>query len=196
MLALLAAASPLAAQTGLGMQNGYCVGGQPSAPIRIEVFSDYQCPACRAFFLETLRPLLRDYARENKVCLVYHDFPLQMHNYARVAARYAVAARRLGLEQWERVSAALYTDQLQWAEDGKIEPVVARALPPDDMAKVKKLLEDPSINQTIDQEVALAAQRQIRSTPTFFLYANGREQRVEGSISYLILKDYLDRLLK
>jgi protein-disulfide isomerase len=140
--------------------------------------------------------LLRDYARENKVCLVYHDFPLQMHTYARAATRYAVAARRLGVGQWERVSEALYTDQLQWAEDGNIEPVVARALSPDDMAKVKKLLEDPSINQTIDHEVALAAQRQIRSTPTFFLYANGREQRVEGTVSYLILKDYLDRLLK
>lgn len=196
LLFLLAAALPLGAQSGAAALSDMCVGGQPNAPIRIEVFSDFQCPACRAFFLDTIRPLLAGYARENKVCVVFHDFPLQMHTYARAASQYAAAARRLGLEQWERVTEALYTDQAQWAEDGKLDPVVARVLSPEDMARVRKLIADPAISQAVDQEVALAARRQVRVTPTFFVFANGREQRVEGSLSYPILKDYLDRLLR
>ena len=32
--------------------------GNKNAPITMEVFSDYQCPSCRTFFEQTLRPLL------------------------------------------------------------------------------------------------------------------------------------------
>ena len=31
--------------------------GSPSAPITMEVFSDYECPSCRNLFEQTLRPL-------------------------------------------------------------------------------------------------------------------------------------------
>ena len=84
----------------------------------------------------------------------------------------------------------------KWAADGKIEATVARVLSAEEMAKVKTFLEDPSLDQFINQEIALARKRQVSSTPTFFLYANGQEQKVVGKISYPILKDYLDRMLK
>ena len=195
-LAILALASAAAAQSGTDKSNDLCVGGEASAPIRIEVFSDYQCPACRAFYLETIRQVLTEYSAENRVCVIYHDFPLNMHSHAREATRYALAARRLGREQWLRVSEALYTQQGQWAEDGKIEAAVAPALSPEDLLKVKKIMQEPSIEQTIQKEIALATARQVLSTPTFFISANGREQKVSGGIPYPILKDYLDRLLR
>jgi protein-disulfide isomerase len=193
---LAAAAVPLTAQGGAPKPSDLCVGGQPGAPVRIEVFSDYQCPACRAFYLETIRPVLADYARDNQVCVIYHDFPLKMHSHAREATRFAVAARRLGNERWLKVSEALYTDQIQWAENGNVAGSVARVLTAEEMARVTKWAAEPAVEQIIEQEIALATQRQILSTPTFFLYANGREQRVVGGISYPILKDYLNRLLK
>ncbi|MFH1573633.1 MAG: thioredoxin domain-containing protein [Acidobacteriota bacterium] len=196
VLVVLASILQSPAQSQNGKANDTCDSGQPNAPVKIEIFSDFQCPACRAFYLDTIRPILKEYASQNRVCIVYHDFPLQMHSYARPATRYAIAARRLGRDQWLRVCEALYTDQALWTETGKLEPVVARVLSSDEMARIKKILEDPTIEESIEQAIALAVQRGIRSTPTFFINANGREQRVVGGVSYPILKDYLERLFK
>lgn len=189
-------ALPAAAQSGPAANSEFVVGGYPGAPITIEVFSDYQCPACRTFYLQTIRPVLTDYARFNKVCVIYHDFPLQMHAYSRKAARYALAARRIGREEWMSVTDALYSSQMVWSENGDVEKVVAGALSPKDMTRVKEMLGRPEIEKTIDSEIALARARGVNSTPTFFLAYRGREQRAVGGVSYNVLKDYLDRLLK
>lgn len=171
------------------------IGGKLNAPVRIEVFSDFQCPACRGFFLDAIQKVLENYCSQDKVCVIYHEFPLKNHNLARVAARYSKAAQRLGRGQWLAVMGALYTSQAEWTWDGSVESVISRALSPQDFAELKKRLEDPSIDTTIDQEVALGEKRQVTSTPTFFLSSGGKEERVVGSVPYVVLKSYIDRLI-
>ena len=171
------------------------IGGKLDAPVRIEVFSDFQCPACRGFFLDSIQKVLENYCSQDKVCVIYHEFPLKNHNLARVAARYSKAAQRLGRRQWLAVMGALYTSQAEWTWDGSVESVISRALSPQDFAELKKRLEDPSIDTAIDQEVALGEKRQVTSTPTFFLSSGGKEERVVGSVPYVVLKGYIDRLI-
>src|SRR5271170_5231015 len=43
--------------------------GSPSAPITMEVFSDFQCPACRMLYEQTLKLLINDYVASGKVYL-------------------------------------------------------------------------------------------------------------------------------
>ncbi len=66
------------------------------------------------------------------------------------------------------MSEALFVKQSQWAKDGKIEPVVAEVLTPDEMAKVKQFLKDPSLDQSIDQDLAIASERKVRATTDVF----------------------------
>lgn len=171
------------------------VGGKLDAPVRIEVFSDFQCPACRGFFLDSIQKVLENYCSQDKVCVIYHEFPLKNHNLARLAARYSKAAQRLGRKQWLTVMGALYTSQAEWTWDGSVEGVISRTLSPQDFAELKKRLEDPSIDTAIDQEVALGEKRQVTSTPTFFLSSGGKEERVVGGVPYVVLKGYIDRLI-
>jgi protein-disulfide isomerase len=172
------------------------LGGKPDAPVRIEVFSDFQCPACRSLYLETMKQILRDYCPENKVCLIYHEFPLKMHQFARLAARYALAAQRLGRTQWEAVMDTLYTNQSQWSLDGNIDIFIAKALSPDDLQKVRRLINEASINDAVNRDMTLGNQKVVAYTPTIFLYAGGREQKIEKGIDYSLLKEYLDRIVK
>ena len=172
------------------------LGGSLDAPIRIDLFSDYQCPACRNLYLETIRPVLKDYSEANKVCIVYHDFPLKSHQYAREAARYSQAALRVGRRQWLAVVDALYTNQPAWSQDGKVEATVAAAVSPEDLQKIKGLLNYPYINESIDRDVALGQKRKVDSTPTLFVTAIGREQKVVGGIPYNVLRDYFNRIVK
>jgi protein-disulfide isomerase len=171
------------------------VGGKLDAPVRIEVFSDFQCPACRGFFLDSIQKVLENYCSQDKVCVIYHEFPLKNHNLARLAARYSKAAQRLGRKQWLTVMGALYTNQAEWTWDGSVDAVISRTLSPQDFAELKKQLEDPSIDTAIDQEVALGEKRQVTSTPTFFLSSGGKEERVVGGVPYVVLKGYIDRLI-
>jgi len=172
-----------------------CVGGKLDAPVRIEVFSDFQCPACRTFYLDVIQKVVETYCSRDKVCVIYHEFPLKNHNLARVAARYSKAAQRLGRKQWVTVMGALYTSQAEWTWDGSVEGVISRALSPQDLAELKKRLEDPSIDAAIDKEVALGEKREVQSTPTFFLSSRGKEERVVGGVPYPVLKGYIDRLI-
>jgi protein-disulfide isomerase len=196
LIVSLTVVSSAAGQTEGAKPIDLCLGGQPNAPIRVEVFSDFQCSYCRDFYLETIRPLLKEVAHQNKVCVGYYEFPLSIHPYSREASRYGVAAKRLGQDPWQRVAEALYGEQPQWGKDGKIEPVVARVLSAEEMAKVKKLLEGPSIDQAVDQDILLGNRRQVKKTPTFFISAKGREEKIAGKVSYEVLKDHLERLLK
>src|SRR5258705_13372883 len=75
------------------------ISGNPSAPIRLEIFSDFQCPACKALHDQVLPALMKDYVIPGKVYIVSREFPLPMHPSSREAAHYATAAARLGIYQ-------------------------------------------------------------------------------------------------
>lgn len=49
--------------------------GDPNAPVTIDVFEDFQCPACQ-YFTESIEPLIIDYlVKEGKARLVFHNYP-------------------------------------------------------------------------------------------------------------------------
>ena len=194
---LLIAVLSAAGQTAKGTEDEMYLCGQPNSPVKIEVFSDFQCPVCRTFYLETVKPLVADYAAGNKVYIVYHDFPLDMHPYARKAARFALAANRLGRERWLRVTDVLYNEQAQWSQDGNIEAALAKALDPTELVRLSKLAADPAIDAVLGQEIMLGQSRSINSTPTVFVITEtGRQQRIDSGIPYPVLKDFLERTLK
>jgi protein-disulfide isomerase len=204
---LLVTSLALSAQTGTTRTGEFVIGGEPGAPIKIEVFSDYQCPACRTFYLDTIKPIIANYARAQvgsdgrlikpRVCVVYRDFPLDMHQFARPAARLSLAAQQLGQERWLRVSEALYTYQDEWSQDGKFDATLAKVLNSTELVRLRKLAADPAIDARVSQELMLGQRREITSTPTFFIITEaGRQQRINGPVPYAVMKDFLDRMLK
>lgn len=48
--------------------------GDPNAPIKIDEYSDFQCPFCRNFFENTEEQLLEKYVADGTVYFVYHSF--------------------------------------------------------------------------------------------------------------------------
>lgn len=170
--------------------------GLKSAPITIEVFSDFQCPACRAFYEQTLRPVIDNYVASGKVYLVHRDFPLeQIHKYARQAARYANAAARIG--KFEKVEDALYSRQSIWSADGNLEPVVAGVLTPAEMKRVHQLLQNGNLDAAIDQDIQAGRQVPVRQTPTMIVTHRGKSYPLPpGGVNYSLLRPWLDDLLR
>ena len=189
---LLLAAIAAAAADQPSLAPGKAVGG-PTAPIKIEVFSDYQCPSCKALYEETLRPLMAEYVVRGKVYFIHRDFPLAMHPHAREAASYANASARVN--KYEAVCAELFRTQSSWAASGKVDDAVAAILSPEEMKKVRALIADKKIAAEIEQDVALGNQANVRQTPTMIVTHKGRAYPIAGSVTYAILRRFLDDLL-
>lgn len=91
------------------------VRGNTDAPITIIEFSDFQCPFCARFHVQTLPLLLENYIDTGKVKLVYRDFPIQnIHPNAMPAAVAAECADEQG-KYWEYHD-KLFENQNQWSE--------------------------------------------------------------------------------
>src|ERR1700676_4601037 len=99
--------------------------GSKNAPLVLEVFSDFQCPACKTLYTTTNRQLMDNYVSTGKVYLIHRDFPLPMHAHSRVAARYARAAAEIG--KVEPVEKALFENQEKWEQSGDVDGTVASA---------------------------------------------------------------------
>lgn len=170
--------------------------GLKSAPVTIEVFSDFQCPACGAFYEQTLRPVIDNYVASGKVYLVHRDFPLeQVHKYARQAARYANAAARIG--KFEKVEEALYARRPVWEVHGNLEPVVASVLTPVEMKRLHQLLQNGNLDAAIDQDIQAGRQVPVRQTPTVIVTHRGQSYPLPaGGVSYSLLRQFLDDLLR
>ena len=158
---------------------GRMLGGSENSPIRIDVFSDFQCSACREFYLSTVRKVLREYSSKDKVCVVYHEYPLRQHPYSHDAARYCEAAWRMGLQKLLPVMESIYVDQANWAQDGTLEDSVAKALSREDFLKLQEIMKDPSINEAIEKEIRLGDKEKVTATPTLIISYPGKKKRVE-----------------
>jgi protein-disulfide isomerase len=183
-------AMTLAAQTA--PPTGRAVG-PVIAKVRIDVFSDYQCPACKALAEGALKRVKEDYARQGKIRLVHHDFPLPMHKFARRAAVLAAAADRLG--KFEAVSDALFRQQDSWSVSGKVDEAVDSVLTPDERKRIREIASDPAIGASIDRDIELGKRMNVQSTPTMIVTQDSKPNPVVGVVNYALFSRYLDSLI-
>ena len=69
------------------------IRGNPKAPVTFEEFGDFECPSC-ANLATFLDQLVKEY--HPRVRLIFRNFPLPMHQFARDAALAAEAAKHVG----------------------------------------------------------------------------------------------------
>jgi protein-disulfide isomerase len=159
---------------------GLILSGSADSTVKLEVFSDFECPGCSYLFFNTIQPVLKNY--KDRVSVIYYEFPLEnMHPYARPAARYVSAAARLGdQKKLLTLFETLFADQDKWATDGNLEAAVSSALSPEDFKKVKSIMETEgdSIEREIDRDIQVGMDRKINATPTLFINHAGKQERV------------------
>jgi protein-disulfide isomerase len=167
--------------------------GSKSAPVIIEIYSDFQCPACKQLFLNTTQKVMDNYVNTGKVYLVHRDFPLPMHAYSRVAASYSRAAAHIG--KCEPVEAALFQNQEKWEASGDVKGTVAGVLSPAEMKKVQAIVDAKTLEPLIERDKQLGQTLPVTQTPTSVFHSKGQTYPYAGTLSYDVLKDFLDQLV-
>ena len=145
--------------------------GSTSAPITLVEYSDFQCPACGAYF-PVVKQLHETYGDQLRI--VYRNFPLtQLHPNAQLAAQAAEAAGKQG--RFFDMHDFLFGNQKTWSSlQDPTETFVGYATALGlDVDQFKVDLVSTEVKQAIADDVAGGTRSNVDSTPTFFL--NGVE---------------------
>ena len=93
--------------------RGYLKGSE-SAPVEITEYADYQCPFCQTFATLQMPTIEERLIKTGRLRWRYRDFPLQQHQFARLAAHSAACADEQG-KYWEQHD-RIYEGQGEWSE--------------------------------------------------------------------------------
>lgn len=183
--------TPKAASSGLIGAKPPHVKGSDSAPVTLEEFGDFQCPPCGLFYPQ-LKKLEADYG-EDKLRVVFRQFPLpQIHKHAVVAAYAAEAAGFQG-HFWEMYD-KLYTDQATWSKAPDPRPFFldyARDIGLD-LGRFVQDMNGPEVESRLMLDRQRGMSLGVVGTPTIFI--NGRMLPAETSEKQL--RDMIDAGIK
>ena len=158
--------------------------GNPSAPVTIVEFSDFQCPFCQRLS-PTLKQVLDKYG--DNVQVVWKDFPLtQIHPSAFKAAEAARCAGEQG-KYWDYHDQLFARQQSLQANDLKTYASVLGL----DTTKFDACLDSSRHADRVRTGIAEGTQLGIDSTPT--VYINGR--RLAGAQPFHVLASVIDEEL-
>jgi protein-disulfide isomerase len=146
------------------------VRGDPNGSVTIVEFSDFQCPFC-ARAAPLITELLKKYPKG--VRFVYKQFPLPMHQAARPAALWSLAAQSQG-RFWEMHDVLIQNQPT-------LDPSKAEDLAKQAGLDLKRFKADLEKNggdyaKRVDADVALGSTVDVRGTPTIFI--GGKKVRV------------------
>lgn len=134
-----------------------------SLPIVLEEFSDFQCPACQAYY-PVVEQIVSEFSEE-ELDFQYRHLPLtEIHPYAYNAAIASEAAREQA--KFDEYAALLFANQDSLTDDDLLGYAQQLEL---DMEKFVSDLTNPEIIARVDNDMAEAQSRNYQSTPTFVL---------------------------
>ena len=157
--------------------------GEENALVTIVEFSDYQCPFCERFYLQTLDQLKEEYIDTGKVKLVYRDFPLDFHPNAQKAAEAAECAGEQNkyFQMHDKLfenQVALDTDDLKkYAKDIGLNT-----------AQFNTCLDTGKMASEVESDYQEGVNYGVSGTPAFFI--NGK--LIEGAQPFSVFKQAID----
>jgi protein-disulfide isomerase len=166
--------------------------GSATAPVTVEVYTDFQCPHCREFYMAVLPSLTTEFINTGKVRLIHRDFRLPQFQYSKTAARYANASGEVG--KYDVVANQLFLTQPDWAQNGNVDGAVAKVLTPAELEKVRAMVKDDAHldDASVKDEAMAMNVDHIQATPTVVIVYKGKREAISGGVSFPLLKSYIN----
>ncbi|HTW87783.1 MAG TPA: thioredoxin domain-containing protein [Candidatus Binataceae bacterium] len=142
--------------------------GPDDAPVTIVEFADFECPFCARAFTE-IEPLVEN-RYKGKVRLIFKNFPLSMHPWARPAAIAAECIRRQNPADFWEFAQIIYTSQAQIDSSNLRSRVDAYAKAAKlDSAALNACMMGKSADEVVNQDQRDGMIAHVQSTPTFLI---------------------------
>ncbi len=151
--------------------------GDPSAPVKIIEYADFQCPYCKRAQQSIVPRLVQDYVNTGKASLEYRHFPIVDRAARNKESHWAAEASECANEQskfWD-YDAVLWNNQKAENKGDFLKPKLegfASNLGLD-MSAFTPCLESDRYADIIDQTMKQGDDQKVDGTPTF--YINGKK---------------------
>lgn len=107
--------------------EGWAFRGSPDAPLTMYEYSDFQCPFCARYFVQTEPAINESYVRSGQMNVVFVDFPLvQLHPNAPAAHEAALCVADQGAALYWAIHDQLFRTQSEWSNSLDPAPVFER----------------------------------------------------------------------
>lgn len=171
--------------------DGDPVLGDSDAPVTIVEFSDYQCPYCQRFFLETYPSLKSEYIDTGLVKVVFKDFPLSIHADAQLASEAALCARDQGDDEtyFEYHDAIFLGDTSSLDRDVLSAYAGALGL---NLDTFNSCLDSGKYTTEVEEDLEYGISLGVTGTPAFFI--NGL--MVEGAQPFSVFEKVIESELE
>ena len=168
--------------------EGYVVG-DADAPVEVIEFADFECPACRVWWVLTTQDVKRRLVASGRVRFSFRDFPLSMHRNAVQAHHAAACADEQGM--FEQMHDKLFDTQDQWTGRAGVEGRFygyAEEIGVD-LAQYDECMGEGRYRARIQASIENGAEMGVVSTPTVFVGGTKYE-----NLSYDQIKAIVDSL--
>ena len=174
---------------------GSSILGNPSAPITIVEFGDYQCHQCYNWFHNTKPTIFENYIDTGKANFVFVDLAFLGKDSLK-AAQATYCAEDQG-KYWD------YHDVLYNSQESKIdngwansERLKAFAFTLGlDMELFESCLDSGKYSKRVQYNIEEAKKQGVRGTPGFFIVGPENQQKLSGAQPYSVFKEILDSMV-
>lgn len=158
----------------------------------IEIFADFQCPACQGF-TKTLEPILKSYADKWQLVIQYRQFPLDMHKNAFRDAMTALCGAEQG--KYMEAKSAIYALEISksWGKVSDNERIEALGTAGLDKQKISECLASEAFKSQVEADLAYGDSLRVNGTPTLFLDGKRIDMSAFGDKEVFIT--FLDNVL-
>ncbi len=169
--------------------------GNPEAEIVLIEYSDFQCPFCRRFWLETFPQLKKDYVDSGRVLFVTKDYPLYFHPQA-IDSAIAVECAAEQNRGWEmhdlifkkqaqlgRGTISYNNEDLKnWANELGID--------------ISDCLDEQRYYSEVMEDLEQGKEMGVTATPTFVIInkETGLKTTIVGAQSYSAFRDAFEKV--
>jgi protein-disulfide isomerase len=160
--------------------------GPDTAPVTIVEFSDFQCPFCQQLSATLEQQVL---PANPDVRVIFRNYPLPMHPFARPAAQIAACAKMQSSEAFWALHDYIFTHQSEFTADN-IQEELSKVADGQDGIDHKAFHDcvDRGLSvRPVMEDVELGRKLGVHVAPTF--YING--SRVEGSLDAARLNELI-----
>jgi protein-disulfide isomerase len=150
--------------------------GPPDAPVTITVFNDIQCRPCADYEIDTVDPLVEEYARTGEARLEFRHFSLAPND----ATLAAIAAEAAGVQdrQWQYLDTFVRNiDVIGNREiDDDLLREVAEAVPELDVDQWEADYSEPASTEGVRDDAMLAADLKLPAEPAIVVSGPGGQR--------------------
>jgi len=190
------APDPNSTKLSLDTRQGSPVLGDPSAPVTIVEFGDYQCPFCKRWNENTKPVIERNLIETSKASLIYVDFPIIGPDSATIhAGSYCAADQGLYWRYHDFAYANQGHENDGWASAENLKLLIPK-MTGIDADLFNECLDSKKYEQRVNDNKKIATDAGVTSTPSFIIIApDGTGETIIGAQPYGTFKTVVEDMI-